>query len=271
VPASEDQTTHSLEPTPREHVSLLAVLRRRALVIVLTTILCGAAAAAFAFSDRDSYESTAKLLFRQSIGPELNAVGLDPTSPDADNLAKNNVEVVASRRVAEATAQDLQRRGLDMSADDVEDDVRVTGTNDSEVVEVVASAGSAPRAALLANAYSESVVDLAGSDQRRLALRARDEVRDQLKALPAREREGPLGTRMRGDINQLETLAAVGTGSPQVIQPGYPPSSRSGSPIQTIVLGTLFGLLLGLALALLREQSDRRIAFSRVGSGGAIR
>jgi succinoglycan biosynthesis transport protein ExoP len=37
------------------------------------------------------------------------------------------------------------------------------------------------------------------------------------------------------------------------------PTSKSGTPAQTIVLGVLFGLILGVGLALLREQSDRRL------------
>ena len=37
------------------------------------------------------------------------------------------------------------------------------------------------------------------------------------------------------------------------------PDEKAGSPVQTIVLGVLFGLLLGVGLALLREQSDRKL------------
>ena len=37
------------------------------------------------------------------------------------------------------------------------------------------------------------------------------------------------------------------------------PTAEAGNPIQTIVLGTLFGLLLGVGLALVREQSDRKL------------
>ena len=79
-PENSDHSTASNPPT-REHVSLLAVLRRRALIIVLVMLLAGGAAAAFVFATRDTYESTAKLLFRQTIGPELNAMGLLPGRP----------------------------------------------------------------------------------------------------------------------------------------------------------------------------------------------
>src|SRR6185295_16807942 len=48
-------------------------------------------------------------------------------------------------------------------------------------------------------------------------------------------------------------------GSPSITQPGYVPSHKAGSPVQMIILGLLFGAVLGAGLALLREQSDRRL------------
>ena len=80
------------------------------------TLLAGGAAAAFAYATRNTYDSTAKLLFRQSIGAELNALGLLPGTHDADNLALDNVEVVGSRQVADATAIRLRALGDDAAA-----------------------------------------------------------------------------------------------------------------------------------------------------------
>ena len=40
---------------------------------------------------------------------------------------------------------------------------------------------------------------------------------------------------------------------------GYEPERQSGNPLQTIVLGVLLGIVLGVGLALLREQADRRL------------
>ena len=48
-------------------------------------------------------------------------------------------------------------------------------------------------------------------------------------------------------------------GQPADHPAGLRPRPRSGNPLQTIVLGVLFGLVLGVGLALLREQADRRL------------
>jgi succinoglycan biosynthesis transport protein ExoP len=260
-----ESTTYGLEPAPRQQISLVAVLRRRALIVVATTLLCGGAAAVFAYANRDTYESTAKLLFRQTIGPEATALGLQAPYADADNLALNDAQLVGSRRVAAGTAQELRTLGADVSADDVQNDVTVTGTKDSEVVEVTAEANSPRRAALLANVYSRTAARQIQRDDRQQLERALRSVRRQLTeveqeetAVPPAQRTDAI-ERLGGHAERLQTLADVGLGSPRIFQPGFVPTSESGSPVQTIVLGAFFGLLLGVGLALLREQADRRL------------
>ena len=98
MPSKELSSTYGVEQAPHENASIFTVLRRRALIILVVMLLAGGASAAVVYLKSDTYESTAKLLFRQTIGPELNAIGLLPGAPDADNLAADNVEVTASRR-----------------------------------------------------------------------------------------------------------------------------------------------------------------------------
>ena len=99
----------------------------------------------------------------------------------------------------------------------------------------------------------------AQADQRALTLAALRSVDRQLRELPRRQRGGDAATDLREKRDTLQTLADAGVGSPQIIQPGYPPENKSGSPLETILLGALFGLILGVGLALLRDQMDRRL------------
>jgi receptor protein-tyrosine kinase len=267
--SQELSDTYGVAPAGGDNPSILTVLRRRWMVIVLVMLLAGGAAAAVVYLKSDTYESTSKLLFRQTVGPELQAIGLLPGAPDADNLAADSVQIVGSRRVQVATSRELRARNVDMSPDDVRDDVKVVASKDSEVVDVTATTDSSERAALLANVYAEQAKRLADLDQKQLAENALRAVNKQLLDLPA----GPGGTRaqpdtggeptplakLRNDAARLRTIAEAGTGSPQLIQPGYAPSSEAGNPVQTIVLGVLLGIVLGVGLALLREQADRRL------------
>jgi succinoglycan biosynthesis transport protein ExoP len=225
----------------------------------MVMLLAGGASAAVVFLKSDTYESTAKLLFRQTIGPELNAIGLLPGAPDADNLAADNVEVVGSRRVAVATSDALRQRGIDKSANDIQKDVTVFAPKDVEVVSVTAKADSPERATLVANIYAQEAQRLSQLDEKRLAERALSRVQQQIKQIDAGQGDARTGPNLREDATRLATLADVGTGSPQIIQPGYQPESDTGNAIQTIVLGVLLGVVLGVGLALLREQADRRL------------
>jgi capsular exopolysaccharide synthesis family protein len=259
LPSPENSTTYGLEPATREHVSLLGVLRRRAWIIVLVTLLAGGAAAAFAFATRNTYDSTAKLLFRQTLGAELNAVGLLPPTTDADNLALDNVEVVNSRRVADATATRLRALGEDVNGKDVADDVTVQLAKNTDVVDVTAKDTDREDAARLATIYAEEAAKIANSDEQAQAIRVLDNLEQQYNELPLAQQDLPRGRKLQEHIQRIRTVADVGVGSPRVIQEGVVPTSRAGNPIETILLGVLFGALLGGGLALVREQSDRKL------------
>jgi capsular exopolysaccharide synthesis family protein len=139
--------------------------------------------------------------------------------------------------------------------------VGVVGSKTSDVVTVTASATSAERAALLANTYSETARRLAIDDERAEARLALGSLKSQFDKLPLKVQQhvsGP-GAQLRNNIQKMQVIADIGNGSPRIIQPGFVPSSKAGNPIQTIILGVLFGMVLGVGLALLREQGDRRL------------
>lgn len=233
--------------------SLLATLRRRALVIVVTTLLVGGAAAAAAYLLGGTYQTTAELLFSQTINTQLNALGLIPPTPNPDKLAADNQALVGSRRVAMLTVQKLHDG---TSVDSVQKDVSVPLPKTSDVVDIVASGGSAQRAANLANAYASAAVQLAQQDQTRQTDAIVGALRAQLKRLGRRD---PATIGIRARIATVVAAGTAGIAGPQLIQAGHAPTTKSGKPLATVLLGTLFGLLLGIGLALLREQTDPRL------------
>jgi tyrosine-protein kinase len=259
VAAPDSYSGYGAEPVAREHVSLLSVLRRRALIIVVVALLAGGAAAAFAYTRGETYQSTSKLLFAQTIGPELQAMGLVPGAPDADNLNMSNKQVVGSRGVADETARRLTAGGWPRSPDDVANNIAIDNTRDTDVVAVTASSDTAKHAQQLATTYTQVASEVSADAQRAQARRALENVENQLAQASAQPGSGPSTNDLREDVARLKTLSEVGTGSPRVIQQGYLPTSATGKPIQTMVLGIAFGLLLGVGLALVREQSDRKL------------
>ena len=224
--STETSTQYGLEPATREHVSVLGVLRRRAWIIVLVTLLAGGAAAAFAYATRNTYDSTSKVLFRQSLGAELNALGLLPGTYDADNLALDNVQVVSSRHVADATATRLQALGEDVSGTDVEKDVTVALAKNTDVVDVTAKAEDRGDAARLATIYAEEATKFANDADKAQARKVLDNLQSQYDALPAPQKELPRGRKLQEHIQRLTAVADVGSGS-AAHHPGGCPADRA--------------------------------------------
>ncbi len=222
----------------------------------MTTVLLSAAAAGVAYLKRDTYQSTAELLFYQTIGTQLNALGLNPPFYNADRLAGDDVAIVGSRAVAALAAH---RLGNGTTVDSVQTHVTVAGSKTSDVVDVTTSASSAAGAARLANVYSRAATDLVQNAETARARAVLDDLSAQYSQLSPAQRKATSGQTLLNRISGLHAIAHTGTGNPQVIQPGFVPTQRAGNLSQTIALGALFGLVLGVALALLRERVDRRL------------
>lgn len=236
--------------------SVLAALQRRLPIIIITALLVTAAVTAFAYRSRNNYQSSAQLLFGQTVGPELNALGLMPVAVDAASQAANDTALVASRDVAALTARSI---GPGFSRTSVQNDVVVTGAKSGQVVTVTATQHSAQGAAALANAYADAAKRVADADQSGRARDAAAALTAQYRSLSFGNRHNGVGGSLLIRIAQLRALDRVGTGSPSIIQTAYSPTSPSGSIAQFVALGAALGLVLGAGIALLREQADQRL------------
>ncbi|MBV8952760.1 MAG: polysaccharide biosynthesis tyrosine autokinase [Solirubrobacterales bacterium] len=243
-------------PSGTSSRSLLSVLARRAWIIAATTILLAVVAGAVTYLTRNTYSSTAELLFDQTIGPQLNALGLNPPFNNADRLAGDNVAIVGSRAVAGLAAQRLDPPS---TADSVQQKVSVTGSKTSDVVSITASASSAAAASQLAGIYAHAAADLVQGNEMTRARAVLGDLSRQFAALPATDRRSAGGQQLLARIANLHAIANTGTGSPQLIQPAFVPAHKDVKLGEMIALGALFGLVLGIALALLRERVDGRL------------
>ncbi|MEX2447948.1 MAG: polysaccharide biosynthesis tyrosine autokinase [Solirubrobacterales bacterium] len=119
-----------------------------------------------------------------------------------------------------AVARATAQRLGDIGADEIAGSIEASQEGDADILEVTATSSSPEQAALIANTYAEEF----------LAFRTDSE-------------------RERLQTSQIE-----------VIEPASPPSSPvSPKPVRNTVFGALIGLVLGIGLALLLEQLDRRV------------
>jgi capsular exopolysaccharide synthesis family protein len=244
----------------RDISALFGVLRRRGWIIVLCVVVAAAVGYGYAKQQDPTYEAFANLLLRDPPPGPASAVFGTPTpntAPDREALVLSgpvkarSIKLLASKLGGRATA-----------AAAVSDATALSGA-ESKVVKITSTASTGSVAALVANTLAEQNIAYRRATSLARINRAR---RVALKAL----RElGPLGTnpqknvqinQIRSNLQSLNQAAGVQEGDGQILQrataPGAPAAPK---PTRAAIIGGFAGLLLGFALALVREQLDRRL------------
>ncbi len=237
--------------------AFLAILRRRAWVIVLAVLLVPGAAVGLSLLQEKQYSASASLLFRD---PQLDQKLFGSTfledSVDPAREAATNVSLVSLDEVALRTAGKLG--GL--TDDDVADRIDVAAEGQSDLVSVTATHTDPRFAARLANTFARQHIEFRQQADRQKIEEAEQLVRNEIAELEssgASEREV---SSLKERLEQLTVLASLQTGNAELVQEAQPPDAPS-SPNLLLngVLGVVVGLLLGVGLALLLDRLDRRI------------
>ncbi len=234
----------------------LSVLRRRVPLIVLCGVVVAAAAYGFSKHETKKYTAAASLSFTSnSLNQQL--AGLQSTGGNAVVQQVNNVELVRLGNMAEKTAAAL---GRGLTPQQVASSISVSGSGESAVVTVEATADSPTLAAAIANTYSREFVGEQQSANRQSLRSALNLVTKQLAALPKAQRYGVDGLDLQERAQTLHLLVGLKYGNVQVAQEAIPPSApTSPKTSRNTALGLVLGLLIGLGLAFVLERLDRRI------------
>jgi polysaccharide biosynthesis transport protein len=236
----------------------IGVLRARIWLIAACMVMAGGAALAFSLMQEKQYSAESSLLFRDP-GFDQRLFGSSSIQPwqDPAREAATNVRLASLDAVADRTAKDLGR-GLDGGTVSAMLDVEPEGQSD--VVSITATDEDPEFAADVANAFASNyIVFRREADQAKVA-DAQRVVEAKYEQLEPEEQVGEEGQALQQQISDLTTLEALQTGNAELVQEADTPSSPSSpQPIRNTIIGAMFGLLLGLGLALMRERLDRRL------------
>jgi len=237
----------------------IAIARRNLVLLLVCITAVPAAALAFSLAQTKEYTASASLLFRD---PQLDQTlfgssFFEPTG-DPQRAAATNLRLVSLREVSERTARRLDRPGL--TADMVGDSIEVSPEGESDIVAVEAVAGEPRLAALIANTFAREYIAFRRQADRAKVREAQTVVQTRLDELSPEELLGPAGRELEERSRELEILTSLQTGNAELVQPADPPESASSpQPRRNVAIGILLGMLLGVGLALLREQLDKRL------------
>jgi len=267
-----------MEQLPTSELELrdyLSVLKRRHKVVILTVVLVVGAGIVASVIQQPIYAASSKVLIRlnQAESPFDQGTGyVDP----ARSLA-TEIEILRSQLVAE------QVRGVLGSAPPIS--ARAIGETD--VVQITAQSSDPKRAALVANTYAKSYIEVRRKQAVDNLLAAGEQIQDRITTLQeqitALDRQVAVpptdATAVARDslseqrlnlvqqqglfkqtLDKLTVTANLATGGVQpagdAVVPTVPVKPR---PMRTAVLAAAVGLMLGVGLAFLAEYLDDSI------------
>ncbi len=222
--------------------TLLAEVRRRALLIAFCTLVAAGAAYLGSQQLQDRYEASAELLFEEA----------NPNAPErtaATNLALASLDSVVFRV--------RKRLGIDVPVDTLRKQISLEPRGQADIVKVTAHARTAKEAARLANIFAEEVVAIRRE-------RAQLAVQRQIDVLDGRIAEASADPAALASLNQrrqkLTVDKALATGDVEIADPALPPLERSSPrPLRYALLSALLAFLLATAAAVLVRTIQRRV------------
>ncbi len=247
-----DHQTRDSGALLREQIRLL---REHWYVIVLSVVATAAAAYAFSATRPEVYEATSRLLIqRQDLATALT--GLQTYEPpDPEREAATALALAQQPVVAAAVVRQLN---LDMTPEQLLSEVTIAAEGNSQLMAISARDESPEQASRLANNYAAQYIVFRRDTALAQIRSALEGVREQLQLASAGnddQREQELRDRM----NQLETLEQLEAGGAQLVQQARGATQVAPNPERNAAIGAFLGLLLGVALTLLRDRLDPRL------------
>lgn len=236
---------------PATLADYLAILRRRAWIVIALSVL--AASTAYALSSRQTPSYEASSLVYINTSPVAGLLqGVSP-STDPGHLLANQATLARSEKLAERVVDAAGLPGISPGAFLGQSSVAPRG--DTDFLDLTVSSANPQVAVELVNAYAEQYVryknefDTGNVDK---ALRA---IQDQIRSLRAGSPTYDEAVGARATLQRFRFLA----GNASVEDTAQGAAKVSPLPRRNAILAGLLGALLGIGAALLAEAIDRRV------------
>jgi succinoglycan biosynthesis transport protein ExoP len=253
-------TTQASEETDARQMDLgggIAVLRRRAGLIVLCAVFATVAALGISLLQQKQYSASASLLFRNpGFAESLFGNSVTTPSTDPEREAATNEKLVGLKIVAKRTSEHL--KGL--TPEEVSNMVSVSASGEADIVSVTATSSKPEQAKLVANTFAHQFISFRAEADRSTLLEAKQLAEEEYRRLTPEQQAGPRGVALSSGAEKLSILASLQTGNSELVQPAELPTSPSSPrPMRNAIVAAIIGLLLGVGLAFLFERLNRTL------------
>src|SRR5919204_3404932 len=227
------------------------VLREQWWLVAVCLLLSAAAAVAYAETRPRDYQAASRLLLQQDNPGSLIA-GTPSSYTDPVRQAATDTQLATSGAVASRVAEQLH---LGAQAGAALSGARASVSADSNVLTITDTNRNPKLAARVANAFAEQYLAFRAETSRRRLGQALHALKRKVGHAPKADRSA-----LRSQLAKAR-LALAGTApDAQIVQRASVPTATIRPRIsKKLIIGLLFGLLLGIGLALLRDRLDPRV------------
>jgi len=234
------------------------VIRRRKWIVIQAAILIPAAVLAFTLTQSDLYRGEAQVLLNAQDPTErvLGSVQGQKSVDELDRDAATQAEVAHSPELARGVLRSVEARG--QSVDDLLDSTAVDARSGSDLLTFQADDPSPSRARRIADAFASEYV-------RYRAQLAAASIEEDKRAVAQRlasldpGASPALSRRLRSTLRELETVSALQGAGADVVRRADDAEKVRPRPVRNTAIGFVLGLVVGLALAFVRDLFDRRV------------
>ncbi len=232
----------------------LRVVKRRAWIIALVTIVL--TAAAVAVSERHGVRYTASsdvLLTRQNVASSSTSSSTDPTRILATQAGVAEVPEVASRTIAAAHVRD-------MTSDQFLSHSRVTAVPGTDMLRFTVTNASASLAVRLSTEYAKQYIAYRHELDTAAIVQARKPIDEQIAALKKAGRtDSQVYAVLVSKDQELQTAEALQASNASLVRSAASATKVRAKQVQDGLLGFGLGLVLGTILAFIIEALDSRV------------
>lgn len=237
----------------------LRVLRRRKWIILTAVIVVPAVAVAMSLRQQALYQSTAEvLLSNKDIAAGLTGVSGNSIYQTSERVAQTQADLATTPTVARRALASAGVRGVSPYA--LLGAVSVQPRPDADLLDFTVTSRSPVLAEKLATAFAREFTIYKNQLDTAAVRKALTEVSGRLRTLVEQDQKGTsLYASLLDKEQQLRTIEALQASNSFLVQPARGASQIQPRPFRMGLLGLLLGVVLGLALAFLRDALDTRV------------
>jgi succinoglycan biosynthesis transport protein ExoP len=244
-------------PQAEAQESYLAILRRSAPIVLITTVIVAGAGYAISLGQSHEYEASAEV-FVASSGVHTSIGNLPILSTDPDRVLATQAQVAQTPAVARlaAKAADLP----EVTPSSLLASTSVVADSGQDILTFSATDANGDTAQKMVNAYAQAYIDYRHRLDTKVFRDAKRNVDAQIAAL---QKSGGPGAKaipsLTAKSERLSTQAVLAGSNATLGQPATSATQIQPRPARNAFLGGVLGIILGIGLVFLRDALNTRV------------